>query len=120
MNDAIHLAVDHVASVSASGAASEVVKAPYQLLFVPAEGVALSENASDFRLELAKVPTGTAIYEVFGKESEAKGSPIKRIGRIITESEFAASRYQDETLYFQHAGSELKSGYILRWLHLPY
>lgn len=117
VENAIHLQVDHVAQILSDGQAVASVKAPYQLLFQPANGIAIDSKASDFRDELAKIPAGTALYDVYGKETDEAGSPVTKIGTIITDSEFVSSQYGDETLYFQHAGTALKSGYILRWIH---
>lgn len=117
VENAIHLGVEHVAAVGLKGERVDAPVAPYQLLFKPL--TAISSRADDFRVELAKLAPGTALYEIFGKMGPEKNSPVARIGVLRTTSAFVASRYGDEKLYFQHAGTSVKSGYILRWLHGP-
>lgn len=120
VEDAIRLLVDHVASVSSGGIKPQQARAPYQLLFAPAIGRSTDENSADFRLELAKIPAGSVLYEIYARDSQAERSEVFKLGQLITESEFVASQYQDEVLYFQHSGTELKTGFFSRWFHLPY
>ena len=117
VEDAIHLDVAHVASVGADGKKVASPKAPYQLILIPAQGLSTSSTSPDFRLELAKIPVGTVLYEVWGKELNTGGSPIHKIGTLISTSAFVAGAYEDETLYFQHAGTEVKSGFVVDWIN---
>jgi hypothetical protein len=118
VKDAIHLTVDHVAAISRTGQPVAAVKAPFQLLFVPAPGLAIRTDSPDFRVELAQLPAGTVLYEVYGKVSDQERSPIAHIGALRLTSPLIASPYEDEILYFQHAGTELRSGFGI--FHAPY
>lgn len=115
VEDAIHLNVEHVASVTSSGEAVSTVNSPFQLVFKPVDGLALASDSSDFRVDLAGIKPGTVLYTVYGKATADENSPVYEIGQLITTSEFVASQYEDETLYFQHAGATLRSGFI-RWI----
>lgn len=120
VEDAIHLDVNHLSAVSANGTAVEKPRAPYQLIFQPAPGQSISSTSPDFRAELAKIPAGTSIYEIYGKDTQNAGSAVYKIGELVTSSAFVASAYEDEILYFQHAGTKVLSGFVLdRINHLP-
>lgn len=66
----------------------------------------------DFRNDLAQnIPGDTEIYEVFAldatEETELRTVEellphAKKIGTIVTESEFIASAYGDHRLFFKH------------------
>lgn len=99
----IFLKVDHVASVQANGTREEDVVAPYQLFFRPAD-VHLPEGAADFRAELAKVPPGSKLYDVFAAYSQYTKTRVF-IGTLVTRSNFVSSEYSDKVLYFQHEGA---------------
>jgi hypothetical protein len=63
-----HLTLEHVAGILPDGNRIPVPKAPYQLLFKPtAQARALMQDASageDFRLTLAGLPVGRAVYDI--------------------------------------------------------
>lgn len=103
VGNAIRLTVDHVAAVSAEGQAVASAKAPFQVFFEPAEGLVMDSQAKDYREELAKVPVGTVLYNVYALETQNSEKVL--IGTLSTNSEFVASEYGDKTLYFQHEGS---------------
>lgn len=112
VENAIHLNVNHVASVTSTGLAVETVSAPFQLLFKPANGLALPADSLDFRKDLAQLPVGTVLYDVYGKDTSAKNSTLRKVGQIVTTSTFVSSEYEDKSLYFQHAGAKLETGWI--------
>lgn len=112
VEDAIHLNVNHVASVTRTGQTVDRPVAPFQLLVKPAVGLKLPSDSADFRKDLATLPAGTVLYDVFGKDTSAKNSVVRRIGQIVTTSEFVSSEYEDKLLYFQHAGAKLETGWI--------
>lgn len=103
----IYLTVNHVASVEASGRSAFSTVAPHQIYFVPAEGLRISSEGSDFREELSRIPPGTKLYDVYGSLEE--GGERILIGSIETRSPFIASEYGDKKLYFQHEGSIRRS-----------
>ncbi len=109
----IFLGVEHVAAMDAEGTRADRVKAPYQIFFQPAEGVAIDEKAPDFRVELAKLPVGTKLYNVFGTLSAQVQTPVY-IGSLYLRSPFVASAYGDKRLYFQHEGTPRRSFWLGR------
>ena len=116
----LHQPVDNWASVSVDGSAVPAgqVRAPYRLIFQPTQTARQrSDPTIDFRDDLARnIPTGTTIYEIFaldeGEESGLNQRGVtevedllghaRKIGAIVTESEFIASRYGDYRLFLQH------------------
>ena len=56
--------------------------------------------AKDCRAALRIIPTGTVLWQILAKESDA--APEQLIGRIVSESPFLPSKYGDEKLFFQH------------------
>ena len=100
------------------------VRAPFRLLLAPTpEARQASDPEVDFRDDLARnVPAGTPIYDVLALD-EAEEQALRRqgldgvdelvpgarrIGRIVTESEFIASKYGDYRLFFQHSDAFLR------------
>jgi hypothetical protein len=85
---------------------------PAQLYLVPNSTLGFSEMPHDFRTDMAKIPIGTAIFEVFGVDPEQAdeklmGQPEYRdraqlIGHLVTTSDFVASSYGDSQLFFRH------------------
>ena len=79
-------------------------KAPHQIFFIPTTEVKSVPRASsstvDFRHDLAKIPSGTKIYEIVATESAT--APFVRVGQVVTRSEVVASKYGDEKLFFKH------------------
>lgn len=111
----IFLRVDHVASFRADGQPVLAVKAPYQIFFQPVEGVAIDESAADFRMELARIPVGTRLYDVYATMNEHVTTPIF-VGSVYLRSNFVASEYGDKKLYFQHEGTPRRSFWLGRKL----
>jgi hypothetical protein len=105
VQDAIHLRVDHLANISSRGEPVDPWFAPEQLIFKPL--ITMDSNCTDFREELAKIPGGTELYQVYGRTVPLQNPEIY-IGKIVTTSEFVAGPYEDELLYFQHDGAILK------------
>lgn len=95
---------------------------PVKLFFVPdpdiadfyenGDGNVLSHNSEgyadvtgkqDFRAQLATIPAGAVLYNVFAWSTEDDTSgPGELIGMITLESPIVASKYGDEHLFFQH------------------
>jgi len=100
------------ASVTSDGKAVAKVVAPWKIQLVPNQQVldwqkthnaALDPSAApeDFRTFLGAIPTGSAIYDVMAQRSQ--DAKADYIGRLVTRSQFVASKYGDEKLYLQHA-----------------
>ena len=116
----LHQPVNNLASVNVDGSAVPAgqARAPYRLIFQPTQAARQRSDATiDFRDDLARnIPSGTSIYELFALD-EAEESALnqrgvtevedllghaRKIGAIVTESEFIASRYGDYRLFLQH------------------
>jgi len=77
------------------------IKRPIQLWFVPADiHFNKAPNHDDFKNDLATIPVGSKIWEVFG--SDTKGGKREKIADIITDSKFVASSFGDNNLFYQH------------------
>lgn len=99
-----HLDVNGFAMRDRKGRSVASPVAPEQLQFVPAASVkAVPRRNSpdvDFRVDLAAIPEGTTLYEVFAVRTIGE-RPV-RIGAIVTRSPVTASRFGDEALFFKH------------------
>jgi hypothetical protein len=100
------LTLEHLAGTLPDGAPVATPKAPYRLLLKPtASARALMQDAGagdDFRLKLAGLPVGQAVYELY---TLAEGDPPERarlLGELVLAAPVVSSRYGDEKLYFQH------------------
>jgi hypothetical protein len=105
VENALFLNVDHVASIGRDGREIAAFVAPQQFKLKPSPGLALPSHAADFRLELAKILPGTPLYEFWGLN---QNGDWVLIGHINTTSNFVASEYEDQKLYFLHQGTKLK------------
>lgn len=97
------LNINGITQVNSSGEVveSENIKNVYQIVFRPNPELAIaSDTQRDFREELAEIPSGSTLYSVFTRRHES--SDLKKVGYLVTRSEFVASRYGDEKLFFQH------------------
>jgi hypothetical protein len=87
-------------------------RTPYKITFEPtkevrefwAKTIAKLELPApekiDFRMVLARIPVGTALYEVIGFDENDKTD--RHIGTIALQSPIVASEFGDKTLFFQH------------------
>ncbi len=116
----LHQPVDNLAAVSVTGERIDPsrVNAPFRIILRPTrEAIAASDPTIDFRDDLARnLKAGTPIYDVLAltqaqekalndegvSEVEELLPHARRIGTLMTESEFIASRYGDYRLFFQH------------------
>lgn len=105
------ISVEPFAELDAKGQKVESPKAPVQLYFVPNPSLSPSSEPHDFREDLAKIPEGTWLYDVFAStetgdderqiDNERRERAVK-IGRIVTRSAFLASDFGDRRLFFRH------------------
>lgn len=108
-----------MASVNADGTPAGSPHAPTQIYFVPASSVKdlFSKQPHDFRHDLAALPDGTPVYEVYATSKDIRTSIFSRwnrrfandrresathIGTLVTQSEFVASEFGDSQLFFKH------------------
>ena len=124
-----------LSSVTENGQAvpEEKVVYPYRIWLEPtqeAQNLKIGENGEDFREGLTKVPTGSVLYKVFAvipknpsdedgnsRWEEINSSDYRKgaveVGQYETASEFVASEWADEKLFFQHQRFANKRGCIL-------
>ncbi len=100
------LTLDHLSGILPSGEAVSAPATPYQLILKPTTVAnSLMPDATagdDFRVRLAALPVGEAIYEVFTLEAGESAENARPLGRLVLTSPVVSSRYGDESLYFQH------------------
>ena len=100
------LTLEHLAATLPDGSRITAPHAPYQLLFKPsAPARALMQDTSaadDFRLKLAGLPVGQAVYDIY---TLAEGEPAENaqvLGQLLLTAPLVSSRYGDEKLFFRH------------------
>lgn len=100
------LTLDHLSAMRPNGEAVSAPLTPYRLMLKPTPAArALMPDASaadDFRLRLAVLPAGAAIYDVFALDAGESPDDHQPLGQLILDSPIVSSRYGDEVLYFQH------------------
>ena len=110
-----HLALEGFSHINRAGKPVGEPLAPVRLFLVPGEMQFSAAAGRDFRDDLATVAAGSTIFSIYGvdprtlttaeleridtHDCRAKAIPI---GRIETKSEFTASFYGDNRLFFQH------------------
>ena len=98
----LRVGLDHLARVTTQGDEVERVIAPSRIFLVPAHGIEIdSRSPHDFREDLSSLQSNTVLYEVYAQGETADSGSI-HIGQLILRSQFIASRYGDEQLFFQH------------------
>ena len=100
------LTLENLASVQVDGRHIDRPRTPYQLLFKPtAQARALMQGASaqdDFRRQLAGLPVGRAVYDIYTLEQGEPAENARLLGQLVLSDPVVSSRYGDERLYFQH------------------
>lgn len=100
------LTLDHLSGMLPNGEAVSAPVTPYQLILKPtAVARALMPDATasdDFRVRLAALPVGEAIYDIYALDAGESLTEAKPIGKLVLTSPVVSSRYGDETLYFRH------------------
>lgn len=103
-----YLPLDHFAARRSDGTNEATPVVPYELIFLPTPEAQMSrESAVDYRLRLRDIASGTVIYQILATDSPTSRPVL--IGRLRTASEFVASHYGDEKIFFQHDPGPLVS-----------
>ncbi len=87
------------------------VRAPYQIILQPTPEITAAYQVvmqEDMRLSLAQIAAGSVLFEVQVRESAT--AELETIGSIVMESEFLASGFGDEVLFFQHMRHRVLGG----------
>lgn len=102
------LHLENLAQADQSGRSIEAPVFPEQIYFKPASNLQFPETPDhDFRVDLATLPVGTVIYEVYAplttqsQEIDIR-SQSSKIGEITLTSQFISSDYGDQSLFFRH------------------
>jgi hypothetical protein len=110
------LKVEDMARIDSSGKEVKTLTAPRQLFFVPAP-VSVSSAEHDVRKDFLAIPVGTAIYQIHALSSKHEGfdytqykdegvekfiKDSEHIADIVTTSEFLASEFGDQGIFFRH------------------
>ncbi|EIE19287.1 hypothetical protein COCSUDRAFT_58584 [Coccomyxa subellipsoidea C-169] len=111
--DARHLPMLEAAQVQADGTEVPIadVRAPYQIILQPTPEITAAYHVvmqEDMRLSLAQIAAGSLLFEVQVRESAT--AELESIGSIVMESEFLASGFGDEVLFFQHMRHRVLGG----------
>ena len=100
------LTLEHLSSTQSDGQRIYAPVTPYQLLFKPTASVqTLMRDAraeDDFRVSLARLSAGQAIYDVFALDKDSAPEGARLLGQLVLTETPISSRYGDEKLYFQH------------------
>lgn len=111
------LLLNHFSDITEEGLKEDKSVAPRHVFFVPAQDFNFSEKKHDFRDDLKTIAPGTTLYKVYAVTEELgsfdyteyKNSDIEKflkksqlIGEIITDSEFIASEFGDNGIFFRH------------------
>lgn len=80
------------------------VRAPYEVFFLPADAHTDADPKTDFRDDLAKIPPGTVIYEVYGRET--RNGPAILLGKLRTQSELVTGPFADRVFHNPHRRRE--------------
>jgi hypothetical protein len=84
------------------------VYAPYKVTYIPNPALGWDPaDRTDFRAKLAEVPAGVKLWDIAVRRTKTSADEV--IGEVILQSEFVASPYQDQTLYFQHPSRRWKA-----------
>ena len=98
---AVYLPLHHLAQMTRDGRPVAAARVPDRLELhgTQAARAAMTEHR-DWRRSLASLPAGTRLFDL--KIAPKIDEPALAFGSVTLTSEFVASRYGDERLFFQH------------------
>jgi hypothetical protein len=111
------LGIRELGEFDAHGAKVENAVSPRQLFFVPGRSVSFASEQHDVRLDFAKIPTGTLIYQIYAApekyinfnygnyKPEMAADFLKEsehVADLVTTSAFTASAFGDDGIFFRH------------------
>lgn len=111
----MHVGVSQMAGTSQDGSAVATPNFPWVLLMQPTAGVndvpcTFSEPISQLlNLEASGFGSGSVLFNVFAVKdpvSSPSSSALTRIGSLVLDSSFTASKYGDTQLFFRHTFAE--------------
>ena len=96
------LKIEDMAKLDVTGFTVQNPVVPNRIIFVPNPNLTAITSSSehDVREDFLKIPAGTAIYEIQLVSPDAKEN--RRVGHIVTTSEFTSSEFGDSGIFFRH------------------
>ena len=111
------LLIDDLASIDSAGRTIKNVVSPRQIFFVPNKGLGFSSEEHDVRNDFLSIPQGTVVYQIYALAEKPKDfdyseysdenakdflAKSEHIADIVTTSEFLASEFSDDGIFFRH------------------
>lgn len=111
------LLLEDMAKIDASGLKVENPKSPRQIFFVPLKQHQFRSDHHDIRDDLLQIPNGTTVYQIYvlsEKYSKIDYSKYTQdmadaylkdsihVADIVTTSDFVASEFGDDGIFFRH------------------
>jgi hypothetical protein len=111
------LKVADMAEIDSHGTNVRDIVAPRQLFFVPNPDFRFSSEPHDVRTDFATIPSGTQIYQIYAVNDKYKNfdyanygpenvttllADSEHIANIVSTSEFKASAFGDDGIFFRH------------------
>lgn len=111
------LVASDMAAINAQGEKAKDVVAPRQLFFIPSAGLKFPSDEHDVREDFMSIPEGTVVYQLhvapekyndfdYGKYTSEDVSTFAKtsthVADIVTTSEFVASEFGDDGMFFRH------------------
>ena len=94
------LSLNHLATFTQTGEKEPMRLAPEVMELAPTAAIQTLESpARDTRLDALAIPAGTEMFEVYDWTNGNRGM---RLGKIVTTSNFVASQWGDDGLFFKH------------------
>ncbi|AZZ35441.1 hypothetical protein CIK05_01045 [Bdellovibrio sp. qaytius] len=94
------LKVEDMATIDASGVTVASPVVPNRIIFVPNDKLTSASAEHDVREDFLKIPAGTELYEI--QLVSPDGKDTKKVGHIVTTSEFTTSEFGDSGIFFRH------------------
>jgi hypothetical protein len=100
----LHIPIENLADHDQFGNVANQGLHPYQIFYVPhaaVRGRIPTDSKNDFRTDLINnIPQGTPLYDVY--VTDGPNGDTTKVGTLVTTSDFVASKFGDEQLFFRH------------------
>lgn len=92
--------IEDMALIDAAGKQVTNPVIPRRIFFVPTMTNQFLSSEHDVREDFLKIPAGTALYEIHLASPD--GKDLRKVGHLVTTSEFTSSEFGDSGLFFRH------------------
>jgi len=111
------LVASDMAAINSQGEKIKDVVAPRQLFFIPSQGLTFAHDEHDVREDFMNIPEGTTVYQIHVAPEKYKDYDYSKytpedvaafvkeshhVADIVTTSEFIASAFGDDGMFFRH------------------